>query len=196
MVKRAVTPDVLLVCRANRARSPIARALLAHYAVEHELVPMPVITSSGLYAQKGQPLLTSMGDAVRRKGYEVSEHRSRVFSLRDASAARIVITFEQELTRNILAQGPTLVRHTFTLREIVRLSASPDWDAAWNGLPDVAARLHALRPLVEPGDDDTPDPVGGRRRVARSVFDGLERDVEIVAPVVLGPHQSGALDAP
>lgn len=189
-VRRLVKPDLLLVCRANRARSPIAAALFRQYADEHQLDPRPVIASSGLYALRGQPLLSSMQAALERKKRDVPDHRSRLFSLREANDAQLVITFERELTRSVVARNPALVPLTFTLREIVRLAGSNRWDAASNGLPDVAAKLHAIRPLVEPGDDDTPDPVSGGRWMSRRVLDSLVEDVALAAAVLLGPGPS------
>ena len=195
-VKRPEIPELVLVCRANRARSPIAAELLRQYAREHRIVPPPVLFSSGLHALRGQPLLSSMQGALKRRKRSQIEHRSRPFSLRDAEAARLVVTFERELTRTVVSQNPTLVPRTFTLREIVRLTRSDRWDAAWNGSADLGLRLHAIRPLVEPGDDDTPDPVGGGRWIARRVLDGLVADVAAAAPILLGPGHSASPDAP
>jgi protein-tyrosine-phosphatase len=194
-VRRPVRPDLVLVCRANRARSPVAAALFRQYADDQHLDPKPVITSSGLYALRGQSLLSSMQAALTRKKRDELDHRSKPFSLHDADTASLVITFERELTRAVVSQNPALVPRTFTLREIVRLTKSSRWNPAWNGAPDVAARLHVLRPLVEPGDDDTPDPATGGRRIARRVLDSLVDDVALVAPVVLG-HGSSHSEEP
>jgi protein-tyrosine-phosphatase len=193
-VKRPVIPDLLLVCRANRARSPIAVELLRQNDAEQRITPPPTITRSGVNALRGQALLSSMQDALKRKHRPEIDHRSRPFSLRDANGARLVITFERELVRTIVNQNPALVPRTFTLGEIVRLSSSPRWEREWNGSADIGARLHALRPLVEPGDDDTPDPVSGRRRVSRKVLDMLVRDIGVVAPVLLGEGHSGVAE--
>ena len=185
-VKRPETPDLVLVCRANRARSPIAADLLRQYALEQHIRPLPVLVSSGIHALRGQTLLTTMQAALKRQKRPYLEHRSKPFSLSDADAARLVITFEREFTRNVVSQNPALVPRTFTLREIVRLTSSDRWNTAWNGSADLGMRLHAIRPLVEPGDDDTPDPIGGGRRLARRVLDGLVADVALAAPVLLG----------
>ncbi len=187
-VKRPEIPDLLLVCRANRARSPVAAELLRQYALEHGIEPPPVLVSSGIHALRGQVLLTAMQAALKRRKRPPLEHRSRPFSLSDANAARLVITFEREFTRSVVSQNPALVPRTFTLREIVRLTSSDRWNTAWNGSADLGMRLHAIRPLVEPGDDDTPDPIGGGRRLARRVLDGLVADVARAAPVLLGPR--------
>jgi len=184
---RTVAPHLVVVCHANRARSPVVAELFRRYAADHQIRPRPRIDSSGLYAEPGQPVLESIQRLLRSRKLEIPPHSSRPFRVDDVGSARFVITFEQEHRRTIVAQRPDLVPRTFTLREIVRLSQSPHWKQEWNGGPDVAARLHAIRPLVEASDDDTPDPATARRRAAGKVLDSLVEDVARVAPVLLGP---------
>ncbi len=181
--------DVLVVCRANRARSPVVAELLRQYAAAHDLKPQPRIWSRGLYAAPGLPLLPSMQRALASRRLVVPDHSSRRLGPDEAAQARLVVTFELEDKRTVVAQRPALVSRTYTLRELVRLVQSPLWRSDWNGSPDVTARLHALRPLVEPGHDDTPDPAGLSRWRVRRLLDGLVRDVETVAPALLGPER-------
>ena len=180
--------QVLVVCRANRARSPLAAALLRRYAETHDGVAPPHVLSSGVDARDGEPLLPSVGNAAGRHGVSLEEHLSRRFRVEDVASADLVITFERALRQAIVAQRPSSVPRTFTLRELVRLVRSRHWRPEWNGTPDVAVRLHALRPLVEPGEDDSRDPVGANRRTTRQLVDELVRDVEGVAPALLGPR--------
>ncbi len=169
---------------------------LREYALTHAVTPAPRIDSCGLHAEPGQPLLDSIRRGLRSRKRHVPEHRSRPFRLSDLRSARLVITFEEEQRRAVVSQKPSLVPRTFTLREIVRLSSSPLWQEEWNGTRDVAARLHALRPLVEAGDDNTPDPANSRRWGAMKVLDGLLADVAKAAPVLLAPSAPSAHRAP
>lgn len=178
--------EVLVVCRANRARSPVVAEVLRQYAAEHHLTSVQVC-SSGLDARDGEPLLPSMRRALgRRTRLDLDGHESRAFRVDEVSAADLVITFEGTLRRAILARRPSAVPRTFTLKELVRLSTSGHWRPEWNGTPDVAARLHRIRPLVEPGDDESRDPVEAGRRATRHLLDDLVRDAQRVAPTVLG----------
>ena len=179
-------PDLLVVCRANRARSPVAAHLLRTYAREHKLRPLPVVASSGLFADANQPLLPGVERVLAARGHEAPDHLSRRFRIEEARAATLVITFEREFVRSIVTQEAALGGRTFTLRELRRLVTSPLWDAAWNGGPELAARLHRLRPRVAAGDDDTPDPAGARGRAARRVLASVVQDTIALAPVLLG----------
>lgn len=179
--------SVLVVCRANRGRSPVVAELLRQYADQHGVQPPPTIVSCGLEAREGEPLLPSVSRVLRRRRLALADHVSRPFAVADAGEATLIITFERALTRAIVARRPHAVPRTFTLRELSRLVRSPLWRSEWNGAPDVVERLHALRPMVEAGDDDTPDPVGERRRATRRLVDGMVKDVATVAPALFGP---------
>ena len=179
-------PDLLVVCKANRARSPVVADLLRGYADTRDIRPRPVISSGGLEAVPGLGLLPSMKRALASRDLTVPSHTSRPFRLEEAADARLVIAFSRADRRAIVARSPALVPRTYTLRELARLVRSPHWRPEWSGSPDVAVHLHGLRPLVEPADDDTRDPADlGRWKVGR-LLDELVRDVRTVAPAVLG----------
>lgn len=177
-------PDVLLVCRANRARSPLVAQILTEWAAERA-GGSPYISSCGLHATPGASLLPVAGRVLAAHGWEIPVHRARRFELAEARTARIVITFERELLKGIVRRDPALLPRCFTLREVGRLAGSPLWEDTWNGTRDVAIRLHRLRPRVAAGDDDSPDPVGARRRAARLALEGVLTDTLEVAPVLL-----------
>lgn len=187
-------PDLLVVCRANRARSPVVAELLRRYADAHDVRPRPTISSGGLEAVPGLGLLPSMKRALASRNLSVPGHTSRPFRIEEAEAARLVITFSHADKKKVVARRPALVPRTYTLRELVRLVRSPHWRPDWSGLPDVAVRLHGLRPLVEPGDDDTPDPAELSRWRVRRLLDDMTQDVVAVAPAVLG-GRNGHRDA-
>ncbi|QZY29801.1 hypothetical protein [Nocardioides coralli] len=176
-------PDLLLVCHANRARSPLAAHLLRRWADQHGVEPRPRIASSGVYAGVGEPLLDSVHQFLEQRGVDGLTHASRPFDTDEAVAAGLVVTFERALLRAVVARDPALVGHTFTLREVIRLTSSPLFGESPG--EDLAARLQWLRPRVSPGDDDTPDPAQVSRRGARRLLEELASDVERVAPVLL-----------
>lgn len=179
------------MCRANRARSPLAAQVLETWAATHGR-DTPVVLTSGLYAVPGGSLLGSVGWVLTAHGWQVREHRSRTFRLDEARAARTVVTFERDLLKGILRLDPSLLASCFTLREVVRLTSSPLWQREWNGTAEVAARLHRLRPRVPAGDDETPDPAALRRRAARHVLEEVVADSLAVAPVLLQRSHSEA----
>lgn len=190
MTDQHAAPDLLLVCHANRARSPLAAHLLRAWADEHGVRPRPRIASSGLYAEPGQPLLPDAREFLREtRAVDDSTHQSRVLEVAEARSAGLVVTFERALLRSIIARDPALATRTFTLREVVRLTSSPLWESGHDAR-DLAAHLVWLRPRVAPGDDDSPDPAGASRRTAHRLLESLAADVATAAPVLLGQGHS------
>jgi protein-tyrosine-phosphatase len=181
---------VLLVCRANRGRSPLAARLLAAFAEEHRLQPAPRIQSSGLYARAGEPLLPVVAHSLRRMGYDTL-HTSRPFRLPEAQRATLVVTFERDLLEGIVRRDPRLLDKTYTMQEIMRLTSGPLWDPEWNGRADIAARLQQMRPRTAAGDDETPDPASGGRRASRRAVELVIGSTRRVAPTLLGAGHTG-----
>lgn len=184
-------PELLVVCRGGRARSPVASAVLKSWIASHGIAPDPGIVSSGLSAYAGQPLFPDAAKAMKGLGVDAGQHSSHPFDLAQARVAALVITFERKLMRRIVAQDPGLLSRCYTLRELIRLAGSPLWNESWNGTPDLADRLHRLRPRVEAGDDDSPDPAGLRPRFRRRHLQQLITDATAAAPVILGGGRVG-----
>lgn len=183
-------PCLLLVCTANRARSPLAARVLESRAAEFGVRTRPQILSSGLLASAGQPLLPDAERTLRAHGLEVGAHTSRPFQLAEARAAFLVITFERQLLRLVVEQDPALLGRTYTLREVLRLTRSRLWNEAWNGAPDLARQLNRLRPRVAAGDDDIRDPAGVGSRASRHLLERVVADTTEAAPVLLGRGHS------
>lgn len=190
MVTRTEPPDLLLVCHANRARSPMAAHLLRAWAEEHRVRPRPHITSSGVFAETGRPLLPEVHEFLLEHGVDDSTHESRPFDLDEARSAGMVVTFDRALLRAIAERAPALISRTFTLREVIRLTSSSRWEESRHDARDLPARLQWLRPRVAPGDDDTPDPVRFPHRAVRRLLEALVVDVQAAAPVLLGARQT------
>lgn len=157
---RATWPSpVELVCRANRARSPFVAAFWAQRLLQAGLTVD--LRSSGIYADPGHPVFPAMSRALETLHEDVPITTSRRFddeALDDIGG--LIVTFERRLQAAILERRPELVSRCFTLREIIRLSAHPGWDAGVAGTPDLVPALHRRRPIVPAGNDDTPDPAG------------------------------------
>lgn len=155
---RAARPSpVQVVCRANRARSPFVAAFWAKRLLKGGFTVD--LRSSGIHADPGHPILPAMSRALETLHEDVPVTTSRRFddqALNDPGG--LVVTFERRLQSAILERRPELVSRCFTLREIIRLSDHPGWDAEVAGTPDVVPALHRRRPIVPAGNDDTPDP--------------------------------------
>ncbi len=171
--------SVLVVCRANQGRSPVFAELLRLHAARMEVAVQ--VSSSGLDALPGMPLLPAMDKAWRRRGHDPFDHEARIFDPKQARGAELTLVFEAEQRGRIVNELPSLVSHVYTVREATRLIGSPRWDPAWSGSSFVMTRLHRLRGYVDPADDDTPDPARMRRAACSRMLAELERSAELIA---------------
>ncbi len=145
------------------------------------------ITSSGLEAREGAPLLPVMADAWRRHLHAPLYHRSTRFDPAEAKRAEVTLVFETAQRSRIVREQPILVQRVFTVREATRLLSSPRWNEEWSGSSFVVTRLHRLRSYVDPGEDDTPDPARMRRAAARRLLTELERSAELLGEAFFRP---------
>jgi protein-tyrosine phosphatase len=186
----SVGPDrILVLCTANRARSPVMAELLRREAALRGLEARVDIESAGLQAQPGEPLLPSVGRAVEPITVALREHRSRSLDLDSGERPSLVLTMTEAQRHAVLRLQPRLLDRTFTVREVLRLLASPLWDEQWAGTADVVHHLHRLRPLVPRASspEDVADPADGGRRLAVTVVRELERSAPRLASGFWGP---------
>lgn len=179
---------ILVVCSANRGRSPAATYLLQDAAAKLKPRRKVIVRSAGLSAQPGQEMLASMRDAMQTQRLPVNEHRSRTFDIHEARRSHLVITMTEEQRRTVTRSDPTLIPKTFTLLELARLVASPQWKPEWNGTDDVVARIHRMRPhaAAPAKPEDVNDPLHGGSRMAASVLGKIDRAVQQIARPLFG----------
>ena len=139
--------SVLVVCRANQARSPVFAELLRQQAADRGLDVQ--IISSGLEARPGAMLLPAMSRAWYRRRHTRLDHLSRVYDPAEARTAEVTFVFEALQRTRVVNELPDLVDRVFAVREATRLVSSPRWD------PEL------VRELVR--DDPAPSDAGVRR---------------------------------
>jgi protein-tyrosine phosphatase len=108
--------SVVVVCTANRFRSPLAAAVL-----ERELKGLPIeVTSRGVRDVGAMPPLPQALDSASRLGIDVSRHRARAFRAEELRDADLVIGFEEA---HLLAarEAGTPAANVFGLAELVTL---------------------------------------------------------------------------
>ena len=150
------------------------------------------VDSAGLRAQPGEPLLPSVDRVVQSLGLGLNGHRARPLELTGAERPSLVLTMTEGQRHEVLRIQPRLLDRTFTVREVVRLIASPSWDARWEGTPEVVHHLHHLRPVVARarGPEDVADPATGGRRLAASVVSELRGYAPRIGAALWGPLES------
>ncbi|MEP7022381.1 MAG: hypothetical protein ABJB47_00910 [Actinomycetota bacterium] len=156
------TTDVLVLCTANRCRSPMAAALLAA-ELQQAGAALPVRSAGFLDA--GWPAPVEVTQAMARYGIDLGRHRSRPVTVSDLDQADLVLAATREHLRQAIVLAPGAWPRAFTLRELARRGAATGPRPATQDLPAWLARVHAGRDrmalLGESAGDDVADPTGG-----------------------------------
>lgn len=153
--------QLLVVCTANIARSPLAASMLAA-----SLAPLGIeVHSAGMQARPGHPAAESSQEQAKRRDLDLSEHRSQPVtpeSIRDADLVLTMSEHHRNQCASLAAEGSARV---FTLRELVRLIGGLDLQDAPS---DTAKRLawlteqaHHARSSASPPQtsEDVYDPI-------------------------------------
>ncbi|WP_159448835.1 low molecular weight phosphatase family protein [Demequina sp. NBRC 110053] len=169
--------SVLIVCRANRCRSPLAAALLSRAADGALTVSSAGLLVSGI----GVP---DRGVGVAADGgVDVSTHRSRRVTAADLDEADLVLAVDGDVLRELVTDHSAQWAHVHTFGSLRRAqTAAPR--LAHEGAREWIARVGAARErreLVElPSSDDVEDPFGRSTRTWRRVMARLEGETAAV----------------
>jgi protein-tyrosine phosphatase len=155
------TEHVMFVCTANRARSPLAAALLRRELARISGRHLPVdIDSAGIHAQPGARVLAPMLEVARGYGVDLTSHRAKTFDHSMLGSHQLVLTMT-EGQRSVLARlQPQQLTRTFTLKEWVRINEARSLDC--DSLSQLVLATHRARAAVAAADEpeDIMDPVG------------------------------------
>jgi protein-tyrosine-phosphatase len=159
---------VLVVCTANRCRSPVAEVLLWKQLA---LADVPAVVTSAGFLEAGQPIDPTMASVMAELGIDLSTHRSRQVSAELLADADLVLTMERSHAREVaVLHGGPLAVATFQ-----RFAAT--------GRPAEHAELVGDR---QP--DEIPDPIGRPASTHRAVALELERLAAAVAGHLVAPR--------
>jgi len=126
---------VLIVCTANRGRSPIAEAILRRMLAERGLGDRVTVESAGLCAYEldlaGQPANPASAAVAAKHGLDLNRHVVRPVTRSLVEASDLVIVMETWQTKVLRAvfRGPTPT--IVTLRELAGVTDDSD-------TPDIA----------------------------------------------------------
>jgi protein-tyrosine-phosphatase len=117
---------ILVVCTANICRSPMAACLLRRRL---KLVPQdvrPAVISAGTWAKAGQRAADGAIRAMRLRGLELEEHRSKIVTEELILVADLVIVMEEWHQEALRAEFPSVAERVFTLTELAGRSGDVD----------------------------------------------------------------------
>lgn len=182
----AAPAEVLLVCRANRCRSPFAAAIATRFGEGRALR----FSSAGLLPA-GHPVPQAGLDLARRRGYDLGAHRSRTVADGDLDGADLILTMGRDQARDLLADRDDLWPRLFTLKQFSRWIAAhprPVDEPLRPWLERTAAdRSRATVVGVDPADD-VADPLAGPARAWRRMADELESHLALVVDGLTAGH--------
>lgn len=194
--------DVLVLCTANVARSPLLAARLSVELVRRLGADALTITSGGTDALFGAPAASGSIEVAAGWGIDLHDHRATPLSYLDPDEPALVVTMERRHHRDVVARAPAATARTFTWPELVttlteRLdpaegdalpAPTPGDNTARQRLEDTVALAHAHRPRRLPRKRaEVPDPIRGGQDVYDALGERFDREVTAVAGWLFGP---------
>jgi len=153
---------ILVLCSANRCRSPMAQALLDRRLATLRL---PVVVRSAGMLRDGESPPPEVISAMAGLGLDVTQHRSHRAGVTDLGGADLVLAMSREHVRHAVVTAPVTWPRAFTLKELLRRGQRIGPRMPGEPLAGWLARAHDGREraalLGHSPDDDVADPVGG-----------------------------------
>jgi len=180
--------SVLVVCTANRFRSPAGEYLLRRAATA-AFLPWTV-RSAGTHAAAGRPMDVRTAEVLTADAATLAQWRTSQLDRAAVAGADLVLVAADEHRRYVVTLEPAALHRTFPLRQFARLAdhARTDGVALRDGavLVERARRARARVQPAPPGEDDVPDPVGKPIKALRSTVELIEDAVERIVRAAAG----------
>lgn len=191
-VEPAKSKRILLVCRANQARSPLAATLLNHHLGDLGAPDDYAVSSAGTDASEASMVIPQMRSAAAELGIDLSSHRASLLNRNDIATNDLILTMTESQRGAISRLTPQSLDKTFTLREFVRLSEALAAGTEHRDLKEMALALHRGRALVPAADgpEDVRDPDGLDKGAAAEIAAEIDRLVRVVATLLAGVARS------
>jgi protein-tyrosine-phosphatase len=109
---------ILIVCTANICRSPVATALLEDRLRQKGLKDWQV-SSAGTWAMSPRQASRYSIEVMKRAGFDISHHRSRMVEEAHLADADLVLTMEDGHAEALRAEFPQHAQKIFMISEMV-----------------------------------------------------------------------------
>jgi protein-tyrosine phosphatase len=153
-------PEILVVCTANRVRSPIAAALLTAECARRRA---DVKVSSAGLLRGGHPAEPFAVEIGAEHGLDLARHVSRQVTSELLQRSDLVVAMTRDHLRQLAVVDPTALPRLLTLKDVARTFHR--LPATGLALREAVAAATAGRSigsmLGDVADDDVADPMGG-----------------------------------
>ncbi|MFT7393170.1 MAG: protein-tyrosine phosphatase, partial [Candidatus Azotimanducaceae bacterium] len=114
----AVPLKILTVCSHNRTRSVMTMVMLQSM-LDARLGDGAAIVQSLGFGPEDMASIPDAVDAMKRRGFDTSGHRSRKVTAENVGLADLILTSERDHVVKIAALSPQAYRQTMTLPEFL-----------------------------------------------------------------------------
>jgi protein-tyrosine-phosphatase len=200
------SPDILVVCTANIARSPLFAVRLQAEA-DRRLGPgLLTVGSAGTEARWGDRAARGSQHVADRWGLSLEAHASRSLVYVPLDDVSLFLAMTRAQVRSLEEHGVARAR-CFTVLELVRiLGRSPTVarDPADEGPTDRSQALERLTSLLSAAADrrpgrtrlrrslDVPDPIGAGQPIYDRLAERFEEQAALIGEAAFGPVRPGS----
>jgi protein-tyrosine phosphatase len=179
---------ILTVCSHNRTRSVMMAALLRSMLGERLGADGVQIRSSG-FGPLDLPAIDDAVDAMRRRGLDVSAHRSSATTASLVDGADLILTAERDHVVKIAALSPDAFRRALTLPEFLAAAAegAADPDAALRPWVESLTADRSAGAYLRDSVPEVADPTGSPPRAFEAAVVAIEQQCREVAIHVAMP---------
>lgn len=114
-------PSILFICTANICRSPMAAALFRKIVQEKGISEGWQIESAGTWPLEGMPAVEKTQKVVRKRGIDISDHRSKGVNCQLLEDFDLILTMEKGQKEALMVEFPEYADKIFLLSEMVNI---------------------------------------------------------------------------
>lgn len=173
---------LLLVCTANRCRSPIAEAFMRQYLPASATVDV----ASGGLIPGGEPMPPMGVEIMRGFGLDLSAHRSTQVTAGDLTNADLILTMTRSHARSLVAQAPDVWPRCYPLKRFVREAATAAIEPSLQKMLDELGKGRSVDAILgSSSSDEVPDPMRRKATTWMAVVEDLRAQTEQLTRLLL-----------